>query len=140
MQTQKTHVEVEVGLIWTETPTITTTTRSCSKHGCSHQRQPGLSEELLRSLQQLASGLSEGASHLLRQQRRIPAGGTRGAATGDPAQSAVSSLQDGLRQHGRAARVSFHSTNLVSCWFAACTRRLPRSIKNVCILNNLLHK
>lgn len=140
METQKTHVEVEKELFWTETTPITTTTRSCSKHRSSHQRQPRISEELLRTLQQSASGPSTGARASSDSRGGYPRVGPEG-----PGQPARRSLQchrfrTACARWCRAALVSFNSTNLVSCWFAAYTRRSPSMIKNVCILNNSLHK
>lgn len=79
--------------------------------------------------------------HLLRQQGWVPRGGTWGARTDGPTQSAVSSWQNGLRSCLTAL-----NNNLLSCWFVApapgCSSHSMKShsIKNACILNNLPHK
>ncbi len=132
--------EREADLDWDKPhpPTLPTSiTRSCSKHGCSHQRQPCISEELLRTLQQFASGLSAGA-----RTSSDSSGGTLrwDLRSRDRRPNIVCSVIVTGWAAPDGVRISFDSTNLVSCWCAAYTGRSPSSIKNGCILNNLLHK
>lgn len=129
-------------LIW-PAPLPPSTTPSCFKHGCSHQRQPCISEELLRTLQKLASGLSTGGSRYLRQRYTADTRGwdPRSRGQAGPAQScSVIVTSRGCTRQSQGSRCSFGSTNLVCCLCGAYTRRTPSAIKNVCILNNLPHK
>lgn len=135
-------MKVEEAVIRTKSPshytTTSTTTTQSSKHGCSHQRQPCISEEMLRTLQQLASGLSAGA-----RTYSDSGGGYPPVEPEEPGQAAQHSLQCHHYRTDIAGQT--HSFLLAqqfqwSCWCAAYTSRSPSSIKNVCILNNLLHK
>ena len=95
--------------------------QSCSQHGCSHQRQPCISEELLRTLQQLASGLHAGA-----HTSSDGSGGYPRVGPEEPGQTSQHSLlchryRQPAPDSAGQPRVSLNSTNLVSCWFAAYT-------------------
>ncbi|KAA8586326.1 hypothetical protein FQN60_000162 [Etheostoma spectabile] len=94
----------------TQPPSSTTTTLSCSKHGCSHQRQPCISEEMLKTLQQLASGLiMEARTSPLLPTPPSPTAPRQPGKPGNPGPtpSAVSWLQDGAGQQAS------HSTQLI---------------------------